>query len=134
MLMEPCMRIPRSLSKLLTVCLLLALPAASGAMEPDLPFEVEAEDYVAYNDLGGVLIDDVGCPGTSSGYIVKGLDRFGEWIELSVTFPESGYYKIEVGIQGSEGLEYELRTTLVGGGPVGEDLRAEYFYVGEGMG
>ena len=114
--------------------MILGATPASAALESDLPFIVEAEDYIAFNDIDGYIIAVVSCAAASNGLIVQGLDFPGEWIELSVNFPQSGFYEVQVGIQGLLGMEYELRTTIQGAGPQGEDLRAEFNYVGQGIG
>ena len=115
---------------------LLMFVAASGAARSGdgLPFIAEAEDFVAYNDLGGYAILAVSCAVASQDTIVQGLDRPGEWIELSVPFEDSGFYKIEIGIQGFAGMNYDFRVTLFGAGPAGEDLRTEFQLTGAGIG
>lgn len=73
----------------LLVSAFLALAASwAGAA----PLVLEAEDYIASYDAGGVSIHVTSCSGASGGLAVEGYDHIGDWIELRVTLPESGAY------------------------------------------
>ena len=66
---------------------LVTMPAAS------LPIFLEAEDYIASYNAGGVSIYVTSCSGASGGLAVEGYDYPGDWIEMRVVLPEGGAYE-----------------------------------------
>lgn len=70
-------------------------PTGSGG---DLPgsFTVELEDYTEGHDdeQGSMLLRFERCSLASGGYMVKGLDYPGEWIEVPVSIAEAGTYEV----------------------------------------
>ena len=95
--------------------------------------EFEGESYFAENNTGGVDIMLKPCGGASGGLIVEGIDQVGEWIELLVDLPENTYYEPSIRFQGYAGYTTDVRMTLLGAGPGGEDLSSDFSFVGTGI-
>jgi hypothetical protein len=91
-----------------------------GGTEPDggSLFEIELEDYSSSFDGNGseVAIQKVACSNASNGSAVYGLDFAGEWIEVSVTVPESGTYRPHLQYAARAGANISLRMEMNGCG------------------
>ena len=73
---------------------------------------VECESFTAFQDLGGLPIAKVSCAYASGGQAVDYVDVPGEWIQLSVIFPEDGYYSDSLCCAAYIGAVNTLRLTL----------------------
>ena len=63
---------------------------------------VEAESYQAWNENGGDLIHVGFCDSASAQFCTDGVDKAGDWIQLSLDLPEAGDYDAFVGFQALE--------------------------------
>lgn len=96
-------------------------PSPSPTPTTGAAIRVEAEDYSQYFDTssgnaGGVYrTDDVDIYPTadSSGYTVAGI-KAGEWLEQSVTIPETGLYSVVARVASPKSLAHSL-TVDIGG-------------------
>ena len=95
---------------------------------------VEAESYVASNDIGGIVIYVTACSGASGGRAVEGFDTPGEWIEVVVNVPVAGSYADSIRSAGLLNYESDLGSTIFSGGPGGTDLNSAYHTLGMGIG
>lgn len=75
-----------------TTLLAISMLALLGTQALAVPVILEAEDYVASYDAGGVAIHVTACGGASGGLAVEGYDYPGDWIELKVSILETGAY------------------------------------------
>jgi hypothetical protein len=75
-------------------------------------FTLEAEDFVAFNNIGEQKIQRLPLSGCSSGYILYGLDVPTEWTEYDVTIPSAGTYQFALISRGAEGESYSLKIAL----------------------
>ena len=73
---------------------------------------VEAEDFVAYNNLGGVMISSALGPGCSGGYMLIGLDIPREWTQYDLSCSQSGFYSVLMKCRGTFSQSYLLRLAL----------------------
>jgi hypothetical protein len=117
---------------LLRTCVMLglALLVAAAAQAAVL---VEAENYVASYNTGGIGIQIVACSGASGGYAVEGVDVPGEWIEIPVTVPEIYGYADTLRSAGETGVESDLEMRIVSAFPGGGDVISTYHTVGLGI-
>ena len=94
-------------------------PSPSPAPTPGEIIRVEAEDYTTYRDTtsgnagGEYRTDDVDIYTTTdaSGYTVAGI-KAGEWLEQSVTVPESGDYTLAARVASPKSLSHSLTVTI----------------------
>ena len=97
----------------LVVGALLTLAIAAASALGGTTIQAECEAYVDYNNIGGLRIHKVFCSGASEFYAADGVDVIGEWIEVSIFAPATGYYEPTVGYQ----VEYEetagIRMTVI---------------------
>jgi len=103
---------------------------------PGLAFGLvlEAEDFVAYHDEGGVSIYVVSCSGASGGLAVEGFDTVGDWIELDLEIAEAGSFVDTLRSAGLLVEESDLMITYLGAGPEGSDLTSTFHTFGQGIG
>lgn len=113
-----------------TICCIILLASAAGGQA----IIVEAESYVASNDIGGTVIYVTSCSGASGGQAVEGFDTPGEWIEVVVNVPAAGSYADSIRSAGLLNYESDLQSTIFCGGPVGTDLTSAYHTLGLGIG
>jgi len=97
-------------------------------------FVLEAEDFVAFHDEGGVSIYIASCAAASGGFAVEGFDTIGDWIELSLTIPDAGSFADTLRSAGLLTEESEIKATYIGAGPGGADLSSTYHTLGLGIG
>ncbi len=75
--------------------------------------QAECEGYVDSYNIGGLRIHKAFCSEASEYYAADGVDVIGEWIEVSIFAPVTGYYEPTVGYQ----IEYEetagIRLTVI---------------------
>jgi hypothetical protein len=116
----------RSLMTLVTVCL-FAISGAHGLV-------IEAESFVASYDAGGTSIYITACSGASGGRAVDGFDYPGDWIEVILDAAGAGSYADSLRSAGESGVESDLMSTVVNGGPGGVDLISTYHTTGMGIG
>lgn len=117
--------------RLLTVLLAAGLlPACVSAHD----ITVEAEDYTAFYDAGGSLINTTLCSGASGGYAVEGFDAAGDWIEVTLTTPELGAYADTLRSAGEYGYQNDIRITIYNAGQGGGDVISDYQPIGLGIG
>jgi hypothetical protein len=95
---------------------------------------VEAESYVASNNIGGTAIYVTACAGASGGRAVEGFDTPGEWIEVVLDVPGAGSYADSIRSAGRLDFESDLGSTIFGGGPGGIDITSSYHTIGLGIG
>ena len=105
---------------------------ATGALG-EATVQVECEAFVDYHDIGGLRIHKEFCSGASEFYSADGVDVVGEWIEMIIFAPVTGYYEPTVGYQ----IEYEetagVRMTVID--EDGEGVNREtIFQMDEGWG
>ena len=81
----------------LLMLILLAVPALSSS---DEPIVIEAEDMIAFHDIGAYAIVFASCSSASGGYLVQGVDISGEWIEVESIFLEAIQAGIQIAFQG----------------------------------
>lgn len=72
---------------------------------------VEAEDYTAYHNVGGDMIQKLPVSGCGGGYILYGLDTVGEWTQYIVPIAQAGTFRAGIICQGEFNVQYQL--TLV---------------------
>ena len=119
------------MAKLLLGVILITLLCVSANAQTII---VEAENYVASYDQGGVAIYVTSCSGASGNLAVEGFDFPGDWIEVIVTFPENGTYCDSLRSGGLSGYVSKQRSTMYRAGPVGEDLVSPFETLGAGIG
>ena len=89
--------------------LLLVASAASAGVT----VQAECEQYVDEYNIGGLTIGKAFCSGASEYYAADGIDVTGEWIEVDIAVPLTGYYQPLLGYQ----VEFEdsaaVRLTVV---------------------
>jgi len=109
--------------------LVLVVPAASAGVT----VQAEGEQFVDSYNIGGIEISKAFCSGASEWYAADGLDVTGEWIELDIAVPITGYYQPRLGYQ----VEYEdsaaVRLTVIDD-EVPEYTRVSDFALLEGWG
>jgi hypothetical protein len=118
----------RRFSTLLLIALLLT-PVALHAQR----LVIEAESYIASNEIGGDEIQAIGLSGCSGGYYLAGLDTPGEWVEYDAAVNTAGVYSFGLKCRGALDREYKFRavfTPLLGGATRSVD----FTFRGEGFG
>jgi hypothetical protein len=65
--------------------------------------QAECEEFVDSYNIGGLEIMKSFCSGASEYHAADGLDVSGEWIEVDIAVPLTGYYQPLLGYQ----VEYE---------------------------
>ena len=80
---------------------------------------VEAEMLTDSYNRGGTPIQVVSRSTASGGQAVEGLDRLQEWIEIPVTFDQTGVYGVVFHHASTEGVQVVI--TVVGGGTKAPD-------------
>jgi hypothetical protein len=111
--------------------LLALIPVVAAAQTPSI--EIETEDYTAFHDVGGTLMQKVILSGCSGGYILIGLDSPGEWAQYNVSPLAYGYYSFVLTARGDYGVEYGFRLTFTPTGP-GTAQTVEFSFTGQGYG
>jgi hypothetical protein len=126
---------PRRTARLLCVLLLLAAAASWSVTlgEEWSSYDFEGESFVDHNEIGGAAIEAVVCRGASGGTVATGIDVVGEWIELDIDLPEDDRYEPSLRFQGNRDASVSARLTLLAAGPDGEDLVADFRYIGTGI-
>ena len=114
-----------ALAVTLGILVISAAPAPAGPV-----IQVEGEDYIGYNDLGGMLIQSVPCAGTSGYTVADGIDVPGEWITLSLDVQTAGCYSVVGAFQSRSGYSIGMLLTLTGS----RAASVEFEFVGEGLG
>ncbi len=74
------------------------------------------------------------CSGASGGYAVEGFDFPGDWVELILETYENESRVDRLRSGGDLGVASQLRSTIFGGGPLGEDLVSDFATMGAGIG
>ncbi len=91
---------------------LLLLLGASAALA-GVTVQAEGEQFVDSYNIGGLMISKEFCSAASEWYAADGLDVVGEWIEVEIAVPTTGYYAPRIGYQ----VEYEdtsaVRLTVI---------------------
>ena len=77
--------------------LTLGLASAMALAGPSVQAECEA--FVDNHNIDGLRIQTVFCSGASGYYAAFGIDVIGEWIEVIVDAPVTGYYQPTVAYQ-----------------------------------
>lgn len=95
---------------------------------------VEGESYVASHNEGGDPISVVGCAAASGGQAVEGFDFPGDWIEVVLGIAENGAFTDRLRSGGDAGEESDIRSTVFGADPLGQDLVSVFHTVGMGIG
>jgi hypothetical protein len=119
------------LTRVSLVVILLTLLCVSANAGPII---IQAESYVASHDEGGLEINVVDCSGAGGGQAVEGFDFPGDWIEIILIVDENESFSDNLRSGGDLGQESELRSTVFGAGPLGEDLVSTFNTVGLGIG
>ena len=119
------------MARLLLVLFFLALLSLTASAES---IWVEAETFTASYDAGGLGIYVTGCSGASGGQAVEGFDYPGDWIELKLTIGENGAFTDSLRSGGLSMEESDIRATVFGAGPVGENLVSDFHTLGYGIG
>ena len=119
------------MTRLLMVLFLIALLSFAASAES---IWVEAETYTASHDAGGLAIYVTGCSGASGGLAVEGFDYPGDWIEMKLDILDNGAFMDSLRSGGLAMEESDIRTTVFGAGPAGEDLVSDYHTLGYGVG
>jgi len=70
---------------------------------------IELEAFVASHDIAGEPIREVEAASCSSGYLLKGLDTTGEWVEYPLTLSEFGTWVVAMRARGDLGAVYQFR-------------------------
>ncbi len=103
--------IVRTVTLVVGALLVLAFAAASAPGRTTI--QAECEGYVDSYNIGGLRIHKAFCSGASEFYAADGVDVIGEWIEVNIFAPATGYYEPTVGYQ----IEYEemavIRMTVI---------------------
>lgn len=95
---------------------------------------LEAENYTASHDEGGLAIYVTTCSGASQGLAVEGFDYPGDWIELKLDVVGSGAFVDSLRSGGLTLEESDLRATVFGAGTEEEDLTSDFHTIGYGIG
>ncbi len=75
-------------------------------------FSVEAESFTDMFDVeGSGEIKQTFCSSASNNYVVSGLDRESEWIELAISVPEAGLYDVSIRYSAPQNRTIVLRLT-----------------------
>lgn len=119
------------MARLLIALLLVTLLCASVNAQAII---VEAEDYVASYDAGGTAIYVTACSGASGGYAIEGFDHPGDWIEIVLNIGENESRYDWLRSAGDDGKTSDLRSTIYGAGPAGEDHVSDFSTQGLGIG
>jgi hypothetical protein len=118
-------------STLFYLCLLLTVVSA-------LPVRatrhlIEAETYIASNDLQPDSIRAALGDGCSGQMMLLGLDFPGEWVEYALTIGEFGTWSVGLRARGDESRAYTFRFTFTGA-QSGTSTVYDVYYVGQGYG
>ena len=114
---------------LFTALLLLLAPLTAGAQT----IEIEAEEYDACNDVGGLPIGTAIDPDCSGFSLLEGLDTAGEWTEYDIDVAEVGIYQPRIVCRGSLFESYHF-VLVVTGNVSGATDTTEFFFTGIGYG
>ncbi len=113
--------------------MVLLLIAFSASCASAIEVFIEAEDYVASHDAGGVSIYVTACSAARGGLAVEGYDYPGDWIELRVVLPVGGAYADMFRSAGDDLVASDHKLTVRAEG--GDDLAfSGYHTVGMGVG
>jgi len=97
----------RTLTGAILLLLLVAGPASAG-----VTVQAECEEYVDSYNLGGEEITKSFCSGASEYHAADGLDITGEWIEVEIAVPLTGYYQPLLGYQTAYEDSSAVRLTI----------------------
>lgn len=89
--------------------LLLAFTAATAGVT----VQAECEEFTDSYNIGGEAIIKSFCSGASEYYATDGLDISGEWIEVAVAVPITGYYQPRIGYQVAYDDSAAVRLTIL---------------------
>ncbi len=92
------------------VLLLLLVGSAASA---GVTVQAECEEYVDSYNLGGQEIFKSYCSGASEYHATDGLDISGEWIEVDIAVPLTGYYQPLLGYQTAFEDSASVRLTIL---------------------
>jgi hypothetical protein len=95
---------------------------------------VEAESFVASNNIAGAPISIISCSGASGYQAVNGCDTPGEWIEVFFHLSSNASAVDTLRSASTSSAQTELRATMFSAGPMGEHLISTYDVIGEGIG
>ncbi len=108
-----------------------ALAATAASAGPVV--QTECETFVDHYNIDGIRIHEELCSGASGYHAVFGIDVVGEWIEVIVEAPVTGYYEPLLAYQ----VEYEemagVKMTVIDEDMAGVN-RVSYFKLEEGWG
>ncbi len=119
------------MARLLLAVLFVALFSLSASAES---IWLEAEDFIASHDEGGLSIYVTGCSGASQGLAVEGFDYPGDWIELKFDVLENGAFVDSLRSGGLTLEESDVRCTIFGSGTIGDDIVSQFHTIGYGIG
>ncbi len=117
--------------KLLCVYLLLSVFATSQAAATR--HLIEAESFIASNDLQPDSIRAAIGDGCSGQMMLLGLDYAGEWVEYALTIGEFGTWSVGLRARGDDGRAYTFRFTFTGT-QSGTSTSYDVYYAGRGYG
>jgi hypothetical protein len=115
------------MKRLAVVSLLIAFALAAGCgdekvtkPEPTPPsaLRAEAETMTDSHDVGFTSIYVASRAAASGGKAVEGLDRMLEWIEIPMTFAQSGAYTVRLHHASKDGVQ--VTVTVLGGAKDGD--------------
>ncbi len=98
----------RTLTGAALLLLLVGTSASAG-----VTVQAECEDYVDSYNIGGGPIMKSFCSGASEFHAADGLDITGEWIEVEIAVPLTGYYQPLLGYQTAYEDSSGVRLTVV---------------------
>lgn len=75
--------------------------------------QAECEELVDSYNIGGLEITKSYCSGASEYHAIDGLDVTGEWIEVDIAVPLTGYYQPLVGYQVEYADSAAVRLTIL---------------------
>ena len=117
----------------LVVGALLTLAIAAASALGGTTIQAECEGYVDHYNIDGIRIHEELCSGASGYHAVFGIDVVGEWIEVIIEAPVTGYYEPLLAYQ----VEYEemagVKMTVIDEDMTGVN-RVSYFKLEEGWG
>jgi len=119
------------LARLLLIIIFIAILSCAAGAES---IWLEAETYTASHDEGGLGIYITGCSGASQGLAIEGFDYPGDWVELKMDVLDNGAFVDSLHSGGMTLEESDLRCTVYGAGPAGEDVVSDFHTLGYGIG
>jgi hypothetical protein len=129
--------LPLVTGTVLSLILLTLIPPFVTPCPAAIVVDKEAEsclDGSDYHNEGGLIIRWTFVSNASGYHAVDGVDTHGDWIELSVYFPEDGCYRDTLFCQGYLSMACSVTVTIFGAGYGGEDISADHNFIGTGLG